>query len=234
MSQTAPKILMQSWQKMSASLRARLPKDVISKFANKSGMVYFGYVDKMSDDYKVVRGFTVSASHQDNHYTVGTIDGYNIRLVHRTDTIWQDNRPTTHNWLIMAIDLQTQEPIPHFLIGANNRDLRPFSALFSSFPNMHPMSSCDLGKNADKEFVSRFSIYARPAKAADVLSLFTIDATRTLAAHFWPLSVEQHDNVLYIYSVDDKVTAMLLETMLKNGLWLANHLDNQVVKLEND
>lgn len=226
-----PRLVVNSWQRMSSRLKARLPRGVINKFADKTGMIYFGYMDQSSDDYRVIRGFTVSASHQDNHYTVGTIGGYNIRLVNRTDTISQGDIESTHNWLIMAFDLKTEKPIPHFLIGANNRDMRPFSALFSSFPNMHPMSACEIDNTVGKEFTSRFTIYARPAKATDVIGLFPSEATRTLAAHFWPLSVEQHDNVLYVYAVDEKVTDTLLDAMLENGLWLANRLDNQAERL---
>ena len=92
------------------------------------------------------------------------------------------------------------------------------------------MKEIDLGKSKaySSEFTSRFSIYARPAKAADIKSIIDAKATMTMGARFWPLAVEQHDNVLYVYADNAKITPGLLDTMLENGLWLADYMDQQV------
>jgi hypothetical protein len=206
---------------------SRIRKGVIADFAEKSGLIYFGFVDQNSDEHEVVRGFTVSPTQHDNNYCVGSAGGYNVTVVDRTDTIKQpDGQSDTFNWLIMSFELKTEYRIPHFLIGANNHDMKPFEALFSSFPNM---IAADPGtfESYSPEFTSQFTIYDRPARHAEVEQFLTADITRTIGAHFWPLSVEQHDNILYVYAVDDKINTGLMDTMIENGLWLAGQLDEQ-------
>ena len=77
------------------------------------------------------------------------------------------------------------------------------------------------------DFISRFSVYARPAKSVDVENIIDAKVSMTLGAHLWPYSVEQHNNVLYIYCSDGKLSQGLLETMLENGLWLADYIDSK-------
>src|SRR5680860_1649224 len=80
---------------------------VISKFAKKTGLLYFGFVNQHSDDHKIVRGLTVSSTHQDNHYSVGSVGDYNISVVDRSDYIVEPHNKTfLHNWLIFAIELK--------------------------------------------------------------------------------------------------------------------------------
>lgn len=219
--------LTRALKKIYLRLKNRNLRHIVSKFADKSGLVYFGYVNQNSDDHKVVRGLTVSSSHHDNHYCVGSVGGYNVTLVDRSDYVWQSNTSSKlHNWFIVSIDLQTKQPIPHFFVGAKNHDLNPFNALFSTFPNMKEL---ELGifEKYDSEFTSRFSIYGRPAKSNDIQHIVTAEIAKILGVHFWPFSAEQHDNVLYLYSTNQRITSSLLETMLENGLWLASHLDSQ-------
>ncbi|NTW62458.1 hypothetical protein HGB25_03590 [Candidatus Saccharibacteria bacterium] len=200
---------------------------VIKKFAQDIGLVYFGYVNQHSDDHRVVRGLTVSPTHQDDSYCVGTVDGYNISVVDRNDTVMHlDAHGKSDNWLIMAFDLHTQKRVPHFFVGANNHDMKPYHSLFSSFPNMLNVSMGTKEKYSD-EFTTRFSVYARPAKAFEIENLLDTKITQTLAAHLWPFSVEQHDNVLYLYASNQSIDHTLLARMLENGLLIANHLDKQ-------
>jgi len=202
-------------------------KKLVERFASKIGLVYFGFVDQNSDEHRIVRGLTVSSSHQDDHYSVGSVGGYGVTFVDRSDYVVQPNgKSELTNWLIIAIDLQTKQPIPHFFIGAHNHDQQPFEALFSTFPNMKELNMGTF-EAYSAEFTSRFSVYARPAKAIEVERIITADSARILGTHFWPLSVEQHDNVLYVYAANENVTTSLLDTMLESGLWLAGHLDAQ-------
>ncbi|MEI6850765.1 MAG: hypothetical protein WCK26_02240 [Candidatus Saccharibacteria bacterium] len=212
--------------KLSLGQKIRNRRKIIEKFANQVGLVYFGFVDQNKDEHKVVRGLTVSSVHKDNHYCVGSVDGYNVAIVDRTDYIWQpDGTKALHNWIILTFDLNSKRPIPHFFIGARNRDLKPFSSLFSSFPNMHKV---DLGtfETYDIDFTSRFSIYARTAKFIDIEKIIPSKTARVLGAHFWPYSIEQHENILYVYSANENTSFDSLNTMLKNGLWFASYLDS--------
>lgn len=208
-------------------IKNRSHKHIISKFAEKVGLVYFGFVNQHSDEHKVVLGLTVSSTHQDNHYCTGSIGGYNLSIVDRSDYRHEpDGSTVLYNWTIFAFDLHTKMSIPHFFIGAQNRDLQPFAALFSTFPNMKEIEF-GANKNYNSEFTSRFSIYARPAKSAEIQKILSAKITKVLGAHLWPFSVEQHNGVLYLYSTNERITPGLIDTMMENGLWLAGQLDLQ-------
>jgi len=197
------------------------------EFSNKMGFVYFGSVNQHSDDHRVVRGFTVSLSHRDNHYCVGSVGGYDTTIVNRSDVLRQiDGSKTMHDWLVMAFDLHTKQDIPHFFLGSHNHDPKPYINLFTIF---HTMKEVNLGtfEGYSPEFTSRFSLYTQPSASIQIERLFPADVARVLGAHFWPLSAEQHDGVLYIYSDEQRVSSNLLDTMLEDGLWLAAHLDRQ-------
>jgi len=200
-------------------------KGVISKFAEKVGLLYFGMVNQHSDEHEIVRGLTVSSTHHDNHFCIGTVNGYNVSIVNRSDVKHiPDGRIVPYDWLIFAVELKTQVAIPHFFINAKNTDHKPYAALFSTYPNMKEVDLSAF-KSYDSEFCGRFTVYARPAKTQDIQQIITADTAKVLGAHFWPLAIEQHNNVLYLYSTHEKITSSLLETMLENGLWLARQLD---------
>ncbi|MEI6053808.1 MAG: hypothetical protein WCQ49_00375 [Candidatus Saccharibacteria bacterium] len=206
---------------------SRTRSHIIKKFTSKLGLVYFGSVDQHDDDNRLVRGFTVSQSHEDDHYCVGTVGDYNVMLVDRSDAVWDSNGGmSVQNWTIMAIDLHTKQDLPHFFIGAQNHATIPYETFFRTFPTIKEVH---LGtfENYSIDFTSRFKIYARPNMAIKTERLMPNSAARVMAAHFWPLSAEQNEHVLYIYSSSQRVSTGLLETMLENGLWLAAHLDRQ-------
>lgn len=200
-------------------------KRAFTKFANKSGFLSFGFVDQNSDEHKIVRGLTVSDTHRDDSYLVGSVGSYNITVVDRSDKVkLSDGKTDSMNWQILAVELHTDYRIPHFLLSANNHDIRSYSALFTSFPNMNEVT-LGVFESYNQDFISRFTIFARPAKSAEVQQFLNSEVTRTIGAHFWPLTVEQHDNVLYVYSTKQTVSIGLLNTMLENGIWLAGQLD---------
>lgn len=208
-------------------INSRFRKRVISRFADKLGLVYFGAVDSQSDEHNVVRGFTVSSSHHDYHYCVGSVDGYDIAVVDRNDAVWQsDGSVSIYNWLVVSFELHTKQDIPHIFISAHNHDPKPYATFFET---NHTMREINLGtfENYEHDFTSRFSIYSQPSESIETERLFPASATRVLGAHFWPLSIEIQSGVLYVYSDDKKITSSLLDTMVESGLWLAKHLDTQ-------
>jgi len=202
-------------------------KRVISKFTEKVGIVYFGSVSQHSDDHKIVRGFTISSSHQDNNYCVGTVNGYDIRIVDRSDVISQpDGSTATYNWIVFAFDLHTKQDIPHLFFGAHDNNPKPYDSLFGTFPILQPI---ELGtfENYSSEFTKHYTLNSQPTNSIEVERLFPANVTEIIGKHFWPLSAEQHEGVLYLYSDKLKITSSLMDVMLQNGLWLAGHLDNQ-------
>lgn len=217
---------------LSLRFKNKSVKKAFVNFSKKTGLVYFGFVNQHSDEHKIIRGLTVSSTHQDNHYSVGTINGYDLSIVNRTNyTVRTDGLGILNNWVIFAFELHTKTAIPHFFMGAKNRDLQPFDSLFTTFPNMKEVD-LSVFDNYGSDFTSRYALYARPAKSAEIQKIISINTSKMISAHFWPLSVEQHNNVLYLYSTFERITVVLLDSMLKNGLWLAGLLDKQLEIVE--
>jgi hypothetical protein len=209
-------------------IKNRSNSRVFLRFAKQVGMVYFGFVNQHSDDHKLVRGLTVSSSIMDNNYCVGTVEDYNLSIVDRTDyKVELNGSEVLNNWIIFAFELHAETAIPHFFIGAKNRSLQPYYSFFSIYPNMKEVELENF-KNYSKDFTSRYSIYARPAKSADVQTVISAEISNVLAAHFWPMCIEQHNNVLYVYLANEQVNLQLLDNMLKNGLWLTGQIDKQI------
>lgn len=197
-------------------------------FASRTGLVYFGTVNQHHDEHELIRGLTMSSSIRDDSYSVGTIHDYNISIVDRSDYSKESNSSSiVNNWVILRIELHTKAPIPHFFIGTKNKNLKPYHSLFISFPNMKEVS-LGVFEEYSTDFTSRYTIFARPAKFADVQNVINTETANVIAAHFWPLCVEQHNNVIYLYSTNEIVNGALLDKILKNGLWLADQIDKRV------
>lgn len=207
------------------TISAMLYKRMIITFVEKNGLVYFGSVNQHTDNHRLVRGFTVSPTHQDDHYSVGSVDGYDVTLVNRNDIVQQsDGSVAVFNWLVMAFDLHTKQDIPHFFIHAKTSESKAYEIFFTSFPAMKELNWGNF-ETYPPEFRSRFSLYSQPSALVEIERLFTVNIARILGSHFWPFSAEFYDGVLYLYSDSKKIKPQSLKTMLKDGLWLANHLD---------
>ncbi len=213
------------------NITGRKRKSAIIHFSEKVGLVYFGTVDQHHDDHHIVRGLTASTSHLDEHYAVGTFEDYDVSLVHRIDTTEDTaGKLRTHAWVIFEIKLKHNVDIPHIFMGAHEHKNSPYAKLFSTHTAMQrvPLGTFE---RYDQEFTSRYSLFARALYFIQVERYFTAAITKVIAAHFWPLSVEVCDGLLYIYADNQPITIRLLETMLKNGLWLAKQLDEQLVEV---
>lgn len=200
-------------------------KRAIMRFTEKAGFVYFGNVDQHHDDHHIIRGLTVSSSHKDNHYAVGSFEGYDVSLVDRVDIIESTTgHYKTHQWLILEVDLHSTTDVPHIFLGAHNHRDSSYAKLFTAFPALQPVPLGTFEQHGE-EFSKRYSLFAAPSHFIEVERYFTAAMTRTIAAHFWPLAVEMSEGSLFVYSDSQAVTTQLLEVMLKNGLWLAQHID---------
>jgi hypothetical protein len=202
-------------------------KRVLLRFAEKRGLRYTGFVNQHTDTHLVIRGFTVSSSHEDNHYCSGFINNRDVALVDRVDAIrMSDGTVEAHSWLVMSLRLKSKTDVPHVFIHAKNHDTKAYLGLFTSAPSMRPI---ELGITDlySAEFTSRFNIYSQPSASITVERLLPPRAAQVLAAHLWPLSIEILDNVVYVYADNKQATPNLLDTMLKCGLWLADYIDQQ-------
>lgn len=199
-------------------------RKLIRQFTNKYNMVYFGRVDPRTDDYELVRGMTASASHSDAHYSVGTVNGYDITLLERRNkVIHPGKQPRDYRWLIMQFDLH-RKGLPHAFIDANHHDETFFANMFiafSQFQNLTPTLA-----HYNRDFASQFKVFTAQANFADTLHLLHGTIAMTLTAHYKQFDYEINDDQLLVYASNVILTPLILHDMLRVGLWLANELDH--------
>lgn len=202
----------------------------IIHFAEKMGFVYFGSVNQHADDHHIIRGLTVSSSHKDDNYAVGSLDGYDISLVNRADTVPDEKSILRmHTWLVFEIGLHQGIDIPHIFLEPQAQRKRSFTKLTAqSHMQIVPLGTLEPYSD---EFLGRYHVFASPSHFIETERYFSSSVTRTLAAHFWPLAVEVSEGSLYLYASNQVVNEHLLETMLRNGIWLATKLDEAAKNL---
>lgn len=204
-------------------LKNREMKRIVQRFTDESGLVYFGHVSQRDDEHHIVRGFTVSVRHTDDHYCIGTYDGYDAVFVERSDTL---RNGKLHSWHIIEIDLKHCKDLPHTFIGSSFRLPGFHELLETKYPMMlrHKPSSSTVYPS---EFTDTFSLYTVPAHFLEAETLFTPEVAQVLITHFKGLAIELMNDSLYIYSERPQPSVKLLQTMLSNGVWLANELDKK-------
>jgi hypothetical protein len=206
-------------------LQSHLHKRVFMQFAEKIGLVYFGYVDQRDDDHRLVRGLTVSASHRDNHYCIGSFRGYDMTLVERVDTLRFPGKPAkSHDWIIMTFDLHAPVDVPHVFIGLHTHSDTFYAHLFTKFSQL---AKAPLGtfEAYDPAFVGRYSVYTEPSQYLEAERLFDHAVTKAIAERFGSMTVEVVDGCLYIYAEHQRPTVAFLERMVTCGVWLAQSID---------
>lgn len=211
-------------------VRARKTKSVMQRFADKVGLVYFGYVDQKDDDHRIVRGHTVSATHIDQNYCIGTLRGYDVSIVARNDVVLTRDLKSEQrcHWLIMTVDLKSSKDVPHLYIGHDSRK----TAFASSYEQLTPLPIETLG-TYPKEFTSHYTIYGRQTHALEIEALISPDVSATIASHLKQTSVEIEANCIYLYVESQHPNEVLLEKIVSNGLWLAEVIDTRLLQATN-
>ena len=202
-------------------MKTQLTKKTVQKIADKYGLVYFGYVNQREDDHKPVRGYTVSKTQIDNHYTMGSIQGYDVTFLQRNDIVrTQTTAEQRCHWLIVSIDLLSRRGLPHFFVGPKAHS----DVLRSSYTALHPIS---LGNTSTYpyKFSSNFEVFAKPADVVDIEWIFPPSAAEVVSGYFSDMSFEVVDNTLHIYNENPYPTFEKIEKMLENGIWLAQYID---------
>ncbi len=184
-------------------------------------MVYFGAVRHGDGGQHLVRGVTVSHSHIDHDYTVGTYRDYDIALVLRRDRLtYPDKRVVDHSWLIMTFDLHTLLEVPHCYVSPTHRS----EILLAKYTRLSPLTLTNLAPHS-AAFMQQFTVYASVEHAIVVEQLLPPETTAQLVQSFADISIELSDNTLYIYMHEKHPSRPQLERMLTSGLWLAQTLD---------
>ena len=203
-------------------IATHLTRRVFEAFADRVGLVYFGYVDQRDDDHRLIRGHTVSATHQDNHYCIGSIRGYDVMMVLRNDVVkvpGQSEDQRCH-WLICTVDLHTRADIPHFYVGHRNRD----AVYGASYGRLSPMSLGALGAYP-YQFLSEYTVYGTSTHAIEIEQTFPPQMAAVVASHFQHASFEVQDGTVYLYIENPRPDGAALEKMLSNALWVAEAID---------
>lgn len=210
-------------------IQAQLHRRVITQFAEKVGLVYFGYVDQRSDEHRLVRGLTLSANHRDNHYCIGTFEGYDITFVERRDTLKFPGKATkTHNWIIMTFDFHATIDLPHVFLGLHSHSPTFYAHLFTKFSHLTKIPLESYGVY-DKAFSHRYALYTSPDQMQNISQLFNPELTKQIGDHFGNITFEVADGCLYLYIEDQRTTQALLEKMLKYGIWLSQSIDARLM-----
>jgi hypothetical protein len=201
-------------------------KRVIKQFATKYHLVYFGGVDAREDEHQLVRGVTVSTSHMDNHYTVGTLQGRDIILVQRRNTLTFPGKPDgQYKWLIMQFDLERTN-LPHIFIDAHHHDELFYANLFLALPQFQDISA--QFANHDAAFRKHCKVFGFPHEYEAATLLLHPEVTKALA-QFNQFDYEIVEDRLYVYASSGVATMTVMQDMLRVGLWLADVLDGKKI-----
>ena len=184
-------------------------------------MVYFGFVSQRSDDHHIVRGLTVSNRHVDDHYCIGTYEGYDVVFVERSDSLRSGKK---HVWHILEFDLKTTADLPHMFIGSATRGFGFHELLETKYPAL-TTASLNATATYPSEFTSHYAVYAKPEYAVTIEQLITPDVATVAASHLKGLVMEVTEQALYVYSEKPHLTTELLDAMLSGGVWLAAQID---------
>lgn len=199
-------------------------KSVFKQACDTYDLVYFGVVSQHSDEHQMVRGFTLSPSHVDRHYCVGTVAGRDVVLLERTDTISFPDKPSkAYSWLILQVDLSRSQPL-HVVLNSFHYDAHVYATLFSKLSHLHKHDQHSLNEY-DQAFLSHFAVYA-PLQLSDRLSdVLQPQTANILGHHFHQFDYEILQDELIIYLPVVTPSASNIEHIFKAGIWLAEQID---------
>lgn len=206
-------------------LQSQLHRHVFQQFANKIGLVYFGYVDQRNDEHSLIRGLTVSTKHRDNHYCIGSFESYDVTLVERIDAIHFPGKPSsTHNWVIMTFDLHQAVDLPHMFVGSHAHSDVFYLQLFTKYGNFTKIP-LEQSETYDRQFLKHHSLFTKAEQALSAERLLHPAIAKEIAEKFDKLTIEISEGTLYLYAENQRPSTALLDMMLSRGLWLARCLD---------
>lgn len=196
------------------------------RFAERHDLVYFGSVGR-DDESRLVRGVTISNTHQDSHYLVGTTYGRDVIFLQRSDSVRSANqkRLETYTWNILAVDLREFMHLPHMYVEGRARHGRGFHEALAMTKREFNELPFNFLSSYDPLFSDRFVVRLPAAASYEFPSLLTPERAAIIAHHFSAFDFEWHDDVLYVYFLSSRPSLTQLELMLKAGVWLADELE---------
>lgn len=204
--------------------------NIVRKFAQKIGLVYFGSIDQHDDDIDAIHGFTASLSHRDTQYSVGTYSETNVRLVNRFDMIRvAKSHRRQQLWTIIEIELEPSR-LPHMFLIPTGASDGEYGRIYSLHSQMQPLNSMIWQRNSPAIY-GKFQIVASPSRAHYLEHVFTSSVMIDIVHRFWPHAIEIERNKLLVYIIDKKMTMATLESSLVSAMWLAKILNDSTKRL---
>lgn len=199
-------------------------KQVFKTICDRYDLVYFGVMSDRKDEHEMVRGFTLSKSHIDKNYCVGSVSGRDIILLERKSTISFPHKPSqAFSWTIMQFDLHSSS-LPHLILNSTRYEEAVYANLFTKFSHLRPYDP-SMFVHHDEKFTQKFTVYGSLQHVTDSMRLISIGTASVLAHHFPQLDYEIYDDVLVLYYPRKVSTPTEIEYMIKAGLWLAGEID---------
>lgn len=217
-------VLQRMLRHYSPLIRAR--GKVLRRFSDRIGLVYFGTVDQHEDEHEVIRGLTVSTTHKDAHFAVGSFDDYDICLVDRFDVSYDaQHKATEHSWVILQVSLQNQD-LPHMFFKPVGHSPAAYNRFFTAFNTLHIINNV-FSQSHPMEFHTRYELYGLATHVVTLEETLTPLVTQTIAARFWPHAIEVNEGKLYVYITEHRLNETVLSATLQAATWLAGVLDGK-------
>ena len=195
---------------------------VIRAFANTTGLIYFGAVDHQHDEHDVIRGLTVSTTHKDVHYAVGSFDGYDIALVDRSDyTVDRRQRKT---WLIVQVTLKQSKSLPHLVLIPHVHQVH-FERSLTGVRHIQPLDLL-VPEAYPGDFLQRYTLYGPAHDAPAAQAVMSVQRAHEASVRLWPHAVELKDGRLYLYIEEHRLDKTVLGAAVESALWLADQIDS--------
>ncbi|HEV2412300.1 MAG TPA: hypothetical protein VGS28_00665 [Candidatus Saccharimonadales bacterium] len=195
-------------------------------YARKTGLTYLGHMSMSREEFELVRGVTLSASHADNHFIVGTYEGYDLtvlrRKVHLDHPLHQSR---DFGWTIAQLDLHS-ETLPHLLIISKHHEPILFEDIRLKAPT-HLILDTRLLPN--QAFNDHFIVLVRIEEIDIILAILRSELLDIFVKHFRHFDVELLDDRLYVYDKRPAVTAHSLKELLTESIWLAKYIEESVL-----
>ena len=200
--------------------RARMYRDACERY----GLVYFGSVDARDDEHTMVRGLTVSAAAIDRHYCVGSVEGFDLIMLERSDQLhFPYKQPESYRWIIVQIDLDAIR-VPHIFLDAHHHQSAFYDAFFAKYPHMR-RGDVNLFADHDPRFGGAFSVYSEPQNITLVMQVLHYDVTATLGHHFAHYDFELYEDKLLVYSSNRQPSRIVIDDLFRAGVWLAREIE---------
>ncbi len=208
-------------------LQSNRAKKVFKDLCEQLDLVYFGSVSQHHDEHQMVRGFTLSPSHVDRHYCVGTVGGRDIIVLQRTDTVSFPDKPSkAYTWVLLQLDMKKRTDL-HLVLNSYNYESPVYDTLFKKLQHLQLISPGSL-PYYDQSFLQRFKLYSQLHNADHIQQTLSNETARTLSHHFGMFDYELIEDELIVYAPVSMPHQKDIEHMIKAGLWFTDELEKSL------